>query len=128
MEKSKTIRVLMIKFNMDIMNFETDVIELKNDLAYNLADYRKIIDCSMIDIVNLGEDVCIIIDDEGLLKSGNPVLNIETESGHELQLAGTLIFAGNRQADEGDEITSLETGKCLNLLHNLKLSVIGVTR
>lgn len=78
--------------------------------------------------MNLTEDVCIIIDDEGLLKSGNPVLEIETESCYQLQLAGTLIFAGNRHTDEGDEITSLETGECLNLLNNLKIRVIGVTK
>lgn len=41
MEKAKNIRVLMIKFNLDIREFETGVFELENDLAYNLADYRK---------------------------------------------------------------------------------------
>ncbi|WP_404456958.1 DUF3846 domain-containing protein (plasmid) [Virgibacillus necropolis] len=127
MEKTKTVRVLMVKFNLETKQFETEVIELENDLAYNLADYRKIIDCNMIDIVTLSEDVCIIIDDEGLLVSGNPVLEIKTEHGHKLQLAGTLIFAGNEQTDEGDELTSLETGKCLELLSNLKIRVIGVT-
>lgn len=128
MQKTTTIRVLVINFNMDFMEFETEVIELENDLAYNLADYRKIIDCNMIDIVTLSDDVCIIIDDEGLLASGNPVMEVKTESGHQLQLAGKLIFAGNKRTDEGDEIASLETGKCLELLHNLKINVIGVTK
>jgi len=125
----ENIQFIRIGFDFDLMTFSSDIIELNGGQGNELKFYQNSIDCRTIDIVNLSKDVCIIIDDEGLLKSGNPVFEVKTEMIDEpLQLAGTMLFAGQTETDEGAEIDTLSTGKCLELLNNLKIRVIGVTK
>lgn len=121
------IHLIKIGFNFSQMGFFTDVIKLERSSDYNLTDYCQHIGCSMIDIAYLSRDVCIIVDDEGLLKSGNPVFEVKTANGHSLQLAGTLLVAGNKETDDGAEIDTLSTYQCLELLHNLQICLIGET-
>ena len=54
------------------------------------------------DIVRLGQDACLLVDDEGLLKglTVNPVAMMI--SGYPM-LVGTALILGTRPGDDGDE-------------------------
>ena len=122
-------KVFTIDFDIEKMAIKNGVVEFKKNADdSNLKDYYNIIGCSSIDIVELNEDIAVVVDDEGLLKSGSPVFEITTNDGHELHLAGKLIFAKNHYTDDGVELMGLDSGEILSLMVDLKLSVIGVTQ
>lgn len=52
------------------------------------------IEADTIDIVDFNEDLCLIVDDEGLLKSGNRVYEIHLD-GTTHQIAGRFAFGRN---------------------------------
>lgn len=124
----ENIQLIRIGFDFDLMTFTSDIIEQNGDQDSELKFYQDNIDCRMIDIVDLSKDVCIIIDDEGLLKSGNPVFEVKTEKIDEpLQLAGTMLFAVQMETDEGIEVSTLSTVECLELLNHMNIRLIGKT-
>lgn len=128
MQTKEMMKVFTIGFNLEKGIIEDEVIEFEKDDNSNLGDYYSIIGCRSIDIVNLNKDIAVIVDDEGLLKSSNPVLQINTDDSNELQLSGKLIFAKNHYTDDGISLTGLSSGECLELMISLKIKVIGVTK
>lgn len=119
-------KVYFIGFDFKIMSYVDGVKEIeKDDKNGNLKDYYRIIDCDLIDIVNYSEEIAIVVDDEGLLKSGNPVFEINLPNGNQLHLAGTLVFA--KDPKNGESLTGLDAGEIYNLMMNLDIKVIGVT-
>lgn len=68
-----------------------------NELASELPEYKllaNMIEADTIDIVDFTEDLCLIVDDEGLLKSGNLVYEIQL-GGTTHQIAGRFAFGRN---------------------------------
>jgi hypothetical protein len=125
MEKKQ---LLKIGFDVENQMFFTSIVHIDRDPHKEFMSYQKHIGCRMIDIVRLSEDVCIIINDEGLLESNNPVFRIQAEDGTELNLAGTMLFAGNRFTEEGYEVDSLSYEHLATILNNLNIAVIGITK
>lgn len=75
-------------------------IEEREEKESHLEDFYEIIGCDYIDIVPVNEEVAIVVDDEGLLKSQNLVFEIrDNKSGFQHQLAGRLVFVKNGQED-----------------------------
>lgn len=125
--KAEIMKVYTVGFDFEKMAIKTEVVEFEKE-NNNLKNYYNIIGCDTIDIVNLNEDIAIVVDDDGLLKSGTPVFEIKTEDGAELQLAGKLLFAKNNYTNDGTKLTGLTSGEIFNLMINLEIRVIGVTR
>lgn len=121
-------KVLLIKFDLNTMRFITEIESFKKDSERNaLHDYYRLIDCNSIDIVNYNDDIAIIVDDEGLLKSNNPIVEITINDSYKHHLAGTLIFAKNHYGDDRISLIGLSDGEIFNLMTTLKLKAIGVT-
>lgn len=57
-----------------------------------LEKYYEVMDCRYINLVSLDNSIDIILDDEGLLKTGNLVSTIKIIGHVTIQLAGKLLF------------------------------------
>lgn len=123
-------KVLVVKFDLNKMRFITMIEEFEKDSRSNLKDYYRIIGCDSIDITNYSKDIAIVVDDEGLLKSANPVLEIAVDRnyyGNTIQLAGTLVFAKNHYGEDGISLVGLTEEEILLLLRSLKMRAIGIS-
>lgn len=56
-------------------------------------DFYKLLECDLFDVVRVSDEIDIFVDDEGLLKSGNPVSEVALDWGN-TKLAGILVFTG----------------------------------
>lgn len=87
-----------MKNNLGYLVSVTDKIKLSVvDMGeeFGLEEMYDKVKCSMLDIVRLPENIDIWVDDEGLMKSGNIVLEYSINTGegvHQLQLAGNALF------------------------------------
>jgi hypothetical protein len=120
-------KVLRYSFNFTDHSFEEDIIEIGNDSDYKT--YAELIGSRLIDVVPFDEVYDIIVDDEGLLVSENPVFEIETENG-DVQLAGKLLFMKRVETDDGLENVGMDAGECLDLLLRLKdkVEIFGMVK
>ena len=84
------------------------------DVEPSLAEYYRIIGCRCIDIINRkvsGRDLCIIVDDEGLLKPNRCTAesdDVDMFRSHE-HLVGTLIILGEGEDGELRGLTTEES-------------------
>lgn len=115
MQRTNTLakKGVLIYFNLKNVCFEA-----------NLVDFQ----CDLINVVRYNDEVDIIVDDTGLLKSGNPVLEVDTPYGTR-QLAGKLLFLKSEMTDEGVINTGMDYEQALALIAELhdRVSLIGVT-
>ncbi|MDF2789972.1 MAG: hypothetical protein K0S80_3070 [Neobacillus sp.] len=125
-EKKEIMKVLTVGFNFENKRIETEVVEFENNES-NLKDYYHIIGCDCNDIVNYSQEIAIIVDDEGLLKSDNPVFELFNNNDNPLQLAGKLVFTKNHYGDDGISQVGFCLGDLVELLVNLKIRLIRVT-
>jgi len=94
--------------------------------------YYKTLKINTFDIVQYNDELEFIVDDEGLLKSGNPVFEIPNDIYVEpLNIAGGFLI-GKRVVTEDDIKTigfsSKDEADIALRKAGLKLKVIGVTR
>jgi hypothetical protein len=85
-----------------------------------------IIDADLIDYVDLNEEICLIVDEEGLLKSGNLVYEIRFE-GHTHHIAGKFAIGRNEESMEGLKTVTLLVSD-YEKLQSLTWSVVGQVR
>jgi len=92
--------------SMKAIKIETDgsigAVEITGDdvSAQNDSIYKHL--GGYFEIVRLGRDACLLVDDEGLLKGLQQNLLAMMISGHPL-LVGTALIVGTRPGPEGDE-------------------------
>ena len=99
--------------------FEAYIVEIDTDNG--IQDYYRLLECTSFDIVNFGDGITVYVDDEGLMKTGNPVSDIKCNvTGDRLTLAGRILFLGSTD-DEGETLSLsseqkdyLETSTCLS--------------
>lgn len=100
------------------------------DIDFDLETYYNLIGCDIIDIVSRvigGNDVCIIIDDEGLLKH-DPIVSAVSYnrliSGNDLipELVGNLIITG--PVDDDGNLTGL-SNQVADFIMNRYIMVVG---
>lgn len=104
-------------------------VDAPKDSKDNLEFFYKHIDTNMIDVV-FAEGFDIWVDDEGLLKSGNAVIEFELD-GRKVPLAGNFIITKNPDAEGNtqffDEDADAEViTKVVGVLERCTLK--GVTR
>lgn len=123
--KTKEKRAVRVEFCLDERKLKQELVYVKPSADYK--DFGKLIGSSFIDVVEFNEEIDIVVDDEGLLVSDNPVLGIDTPYG-EVQLAGSLLFVKKVHSIEGIELVGLDAGELFNLLTQLegKIKVLGV--
>jgi len=117
-------KLLVIGFNLNNMKFTERIVDFNPE--NRLKDYYDLIDCDCIDIVTLSNDVSVIVDDEGFLKSGNPVFEVKY-NGYIHQLAGTMVFVKNVYTNEGIDSAGFNDPELVDLFLKLKITMIGVT-
>lgn len=71
-----------------------DVSEQNDSIHEHLGGY--------FEIVRLGQDACLLVDDEGLLKGLPPNMIAMMISGYPM-LVGTALILGTRPGNDGDE-------------------------
>ena len=81
---------------------KTRLVSLPED--FGLDEMYKYIQCDMVDVAGLTEDIDIWVDDNGLFKPGNIVLEYKLKGNSEepLHLAGNALFLSSD--DEGNSI------------------------
>lgn len=85
-----------------------------------------IIEADLIEYVDLNEEICLIADEEGLLKSGNLVYEIRFE-GLTHHIAGKFAIGRNEESTEGLKTVPLLVSD-YKQLQSLTWSVIGQVR
>lgn len=98
-----------------------------NVLAGELTEYKllaNMIEADTIDIVDFTDDLCVIVDDEGLLKSSNLVYEIQLdETTH--QIAGRFAFGRNEFCEHKGLMTvPLQPSDFVDLAQ-LEIKIIG---
>ena len=86
----------------DDISIKTQLVSLPEDFGLN--EMYMHIQCDMVDVAGLTEDIDIWVDDNGLFKPGNTVLEYKLKGNPEepLHLAGNALFLSSD--DEGNSI------------------------
>ena len=93
---------------------------------FGLEDMYNHVGCDHLDIVRLPERIDIWVDDEGLLKSGNIVMQYQLKDiGEPLHLAGNALFLS--YDDEGNTI-GLTNDQIMWIAENIEFVPYGETR
>ena len=118
---------VILSFDIEKGRFNMNLVDIGEDNDYKT--YRNLIDSDLIDVAEYNEDIDIIVDDEGLLVSGNPVLEIKTQWGSR-PLAGKLLFLKREIQDDNIRNVGLSTGEAFKLVLELQdnLKIIGITQ
>ncbi len=95
-----------------------------------LSFHYNAIDCRVIDIVRYNEDLDLIIDDEGLFVTGNPLFEIPSKLYVEkLQIAGSFLIGKRMWTKDGYETVGFESEGEINQLlieEGFEVGVVGV--
>ncbi|SOC22017.1 hypothetical protein SAMN05880501_113110 [Ureibacillus xyleni] len=101
-----------------------------NKVAKGMPLYKvfaELIQADTIDIIDLTDDLCVIVDDEGLLKSGNLVYELELQ-GTKVQIAGRFAFGRNYFCENHGLKTIPLTPFDYVILKDLDVEIIGQVR
>lgn len=112
-------------------NIEYTVVK-KEEGDDSLQFYYRELGCSMIDIVSLTEEIDLVVDDSGMLKTGNYVFEIDTDIYVEtLKIAGPILL-GVLGGEYKDKTVGFETEKEVNEVFQKyikdKLKLMGTVR
>lgn len=137
-------KIIMVKVRPSLVqglipNVEVSVVELEksNGNSSEMLDFcYKEIGCELIDYAMFGNPYeenhfNAIVDDEGLLKSGNVVMSLELPINNkpiQLDLCGTVLLSKSKLGEEGLEEVGLTMEEVEYISKNLEVKVIGVTR
>lgn len=109
----------------DTISAKTQLVSLSKD--FGLEEMYKHIQCDMVDVVEIAEGIDIWVDDNGLFKPGNTVLEYKLKDNPELtvHLAGKALFLSSD--DEGNSI-GLTMGQLNWLGEQLSIRPYGRTK
>ncbi|MFD1362785.1 hypothetical protein [Lentibacillus salinarum] len=124
-------KAIRIGFSLEEMAFQEDIVDIQPNSDYKT--FCNLIGADFMDVVPFDDEFDIAVDDEGLMVSGNPVIEIQTEYGTQ-QLAGTLLFLKKKFTNDGIDLIGFEAGETFNLMLKLeslklegKIKVTGKT-
>lgn len=89
--------------------------------------FAGLIQAETIEIIDLTNDLCLIVDDEGLLKEGNLVYELELQ-GRKVQIAGRFAFGRNYFCEQDGMKTIPLTPFDYVTLKDLEVKIIGKVR
>lgn len=120
---------LKIGINQDSKKIEPEIVEY-NHTEDKLDFFYNRLSCQCIDVVDVGEEICLVCDDEGLLNTGNPVMEIHHDDFVEnIKLAGHILMGKNAVTKEGIEIVGFNTeGELLKATREFRFGVYGVVK
>ncbi len=113
------------------------VVELEKNNDNKMLDFcYKEIGCDLIEYATFGDPYeekhfNAIVDEEGLLKSGNIAMSLELPINNkpiQLDLCGTVLLSKSKLGEEGLEEVGLTMEEVEYISKNLEVKVIGVTR
>ena len=116
-------KFMKLSFDYHKMDFNVDFIDVeRGDL---LKDCYNEIGCEIVDMVSIDDTFTAIIDDEGLLKSGNPVF--EFSNGY--HFAGNILIATTKIKEDLEvELDSVNIERAFEFLSKYKARLVGVTK
>lgn len=121
---------LKISFNSVESNINMEVLEFdKTDLQGQLSNCYRALDCTNIDIIPFSNKIDFIVDDEGLLASGNPVFKIPSVLYMEdLHIAGDFLVATKKISPQGiKNIAGFNNIKEIqDVVSQLKITLVGI--
>lgn len=117
-------KAVLIEFDLGEVRLKKNVVDYSGDVREML----NLLECDLINVVSYNDNIDIVVDDTGLFKSPNPVLEVETPYGTH-HLAGKLLFLKSKMTEEGVINTGMELEEALNLIDELhgKVGIVGVT-
>ena len=113
---------ILLSFDLNTFEVHENIV----DVTGELEDYYKHLNCSCIDILQY-YNYTLIVDDEGLLKSNNVVIElINKYQPHSLELAGKILVMCINE-DNSEELRGLTDKEIHNFISNHKVHLIGIT-
>lgn len=122
------IKFYAIAFNTQTLKIEAEVVECRANKDNIYDKLCILLNCDSLEFVDYNEDIVIIVDENGKLKSNNPVFNMITQDGFSLELAGKVAFARNIENEFSTDIGSIKYEDIFNLRTKLQIQLIGVTK
>lgn len=97
--------------------------------GFGLKEMYELVESDTLDIVRLPKGIDVWVDDNGLLKSGNVVLNYSLKQPdgtvNEVQLAGNSLFLSSNEKGETIGLTSKQYEWLVN---NITVTLYGMTK
>lgn len=118
---------LRLGFNLEESRFQESVVDIPAEADYQT--YNSIIGSQYIDIVRFNDKYDIVVGDEGLFVSRNPVIRVHTPY-EDVELSGNLLFLKRVDTEEGVDSSGMTPGEILELLLELNgnVEIIGVCK
>lgn len=119
-----------IGFDFTKMSFDPEIVEFTERLnGDKLTWFYNQINCDLVDFVSINNDVDIIVDDEGLLKSGNPVFEVSFTKSRSFQLAGILLVGKKVYTNDGIIVEGFDSiHELLNFANSMSVKLVGNVR
>lgn len=86
------------------------------------------IGCELVEFVDLPNGIVAIVDEEGLLYSGNPVFKLTNNEGHELHLVGNILIGENEETDDGKGVKEISKESFVDFKTNYQITLVGMTQ
>lgn len=107
-----------------LLDGEEVKVEKVNDEDISLKEMYRLINCDLVELVRLTDNINIWVDEEGLLKSGNVVTEIISDD-MKIKLAGKILFL---KEDKDGKSIGLNSEDIKFLNSNLKYRIVGFTQ
>lgn len=121
--KSSEVKVIFDKVNGSIISTQVNVEGSALDNIY------KLLDVDLVDMVYLPNELVMIVDDEGLLKSDNFIIQYDNRKDKRvpsLHLAGSVLFAKTHQGILVPFFNHIDD-HLLDYISNFDISLFGIT-
>jgi hypothetical protein len=121
-------RVLVLDFDWGshLVTLEEKQYKPEKNGTIGIREIYRLAKCDLFDVAMYTHDIAILVDDEGLLKSGNFVFEIVTRNNMvpPLQLAGTLLFVGV----DGENFVGLTDEQIHFIRNNMRVNQLFKTQ
>lgn len=122
-------KVYSICFNTNSFKIEAAIHEIEySNLDEQYDQLVKLLNADGLEVIDYNEDIAILVDDRGFEKQNNPVLEVITEDGITLQLAGRILFVRNIYNEESTDFGSITEEYVTYLKNHLKITLKGILK
>lgn len=119
----KGVKIWSDKFNPRVIH--SKVVNLENHGKSHLEQLYNLIDTTIVQFVQVTEDIDVWVDEEGLFKSGNVGIRyiIDNDIENSLELVGTSIFVAR---DEETNLIGLSDEQANWIQEHIRTEVFGI--
>lgn len=123
------LQAYLLYFDMDTLKIQAEVLKIENSLPEDLdSQINQVLNSIGYEYYDYNDEIAILVDDQGLFKSGNPVFEIVSEYGDYSKLAGRLLFVRNVENENSVDIGSIKYEDIFKLRTKLKIQLVGMTK